>query len=61
VANHFSQELPRLGLSEESAAGRDRFFFHLPAGLSGQHEPNGRRNTLIGKGQPIVLNATSKA
>jgi hypothetical protein len=41
AASHFSRELPRSGLREESAAKRDRFFLHFPPGLSPQHDPKG--------------------
>ena len=41
AASHFSRELPRSGLREESAARRDRFFLHFSPSLSHQHEPTG--------------------
>ena len=47
AASHFSRELPRSGLREESAAGRDRLFLHFSRGLSREHEPNGQRNTPV--------------
>jgi hypothetical protein len=55
AANHSSQELPRPGLREESAAGRDRFFLHFSRGLSREHEPNGQRNT------PVVQASQSRS
>jgi hypothetical protein len=41
ATSHFSRELPRSGIGEESAARRDRFFLHFPPGLSHQHKPKG--------------------
>ncbi len=49
AANHSSQKLPRPGLREESAVGRDRFFLHFSRGPSREHEPNGQWNTPVVK------------
>jgi hypothetical protein len=61
ATNHFSRELPRSGLREESATGRDRSFSTSHQTFRSSTSPMGRRHTPSGTSQPIVLNATLKA